>query len=165
MVQTYHSIYEISSCSSINEPAAAENLMRKISGALASRILKDPIVVGRQFGYVGKTGMTITEAGHIAVHTFNTVKEAVIEVYSYNLFDELAIKNVICSSLGISSSSVRLKKNSSSERKNEESSEECEEYNCTRKATRTWGGKNICQDHYERYKELLEKDLHSMNEY
>ncbi|MEW5896415.1 MAG: S-adenosylmethionine decarboxylase [Nanoarchaeota archaeon] len=164
MVQTFHSIYEISSCSSINEPAAVESLMRKISGALASRILKGPFVISRQFGYVGKTGLTVMEAGHIVVHTFSSVKEAVIEVYAYNLFDELAIKNVISSSLGINSASVRLKKTGSGDR-SESSFPECEEVSCTRKAARTWGGRNVCQDHYERYKELLEKDLHSMNEY
>jgi hypothetical protein len=36
---------------------------------------------------------------------------------------------------------------------------ECEEAGCSREATRKWGGKHVCEDHYERYKEAKEKML------
>ena len=36
---------------------------------------------------------------------------------------------------------------------------ECEEAGCSMEATKKWGGKMVCKDHYERYKEAKEKVL------
>ncbi len=36
---------------------------------------------------------------------------------------------------------------------------ECQEPHCTREATHEWGGRKVCQDHYETYKEEQDKLL------
>ncbi len=36
---------------------------------------------------------------------------------------------------------------------------ECEEPDCTRRATREYHGRKICEDHYEKYKEEEDKML------
>ncbi|MFH0701314.1 MAG: hypothetical protein V2A62_02670 [Candidatus Woesearchaeota archaeon] len=41
---------------------------------------------------------------------------------------------------------------------------ECEEPGCTREATRKWGGRKVCQDHYEHYKDAKEKMLMALKE-
>ena len=41
---------------------------------------------------------------------------------------------------------------------------ECEEARCNKEATRTWGGRRICQDHYEQFKEQQEKMIHDMRD-
>ena len=34
---------------------------------------------------------------------------------------------------------------------------ECEEPRCSREATREWEGKRVCDDHYDSYREELDK--------
>ncbi|MBI2146761.1 hypothetical protein HYU22_05480 [Candidatus Woesearchaeota archaeon] len=45
------------------------------------------------------------------------------------------------------------------------SGHECEEPRCNRLAVRTWGGRQVCQDHYEEYKEEQERRIFSMRDY
>ena len=35
--------------------------------------------------------------------------------------------------------------------------DECEEPRCARAATKKWGGRFVCQDHYELYREQQDK--------
>ncbi|MEK6950540.1 MAG: hypothetical protein AABX13_02345 [Nanoarchaeota archaeon] len=39
---------------------------------------------------------------------------------------------------------------------------ECQEPRCNRPATTKWGGRHVCQDHYEEYKEQQEKNIAEM---
>lgn len=43
--------------------------------------------------------------------------------------------------------------------------EECQEPRCTHPATRTWGGRKVCQDHHDHYKEEQERMIMSMRDY
>ncbi len=41
---------------------------------------------------------------------------------------------------------------------------ECQEPKCTYPAVKVWGGRNVCQDHYEQYKDQQEKMLMDLND-
>ncbi len=43
--------------------------------------------------------------------------------------------------------------------------EECQEPRCNHPATKVWGGRKVCHDHYEQYQEQHEKRLMDMNDY
>ena len=42
--------------------------------------------------------------------------------------------------------------------------DECEEPRCTHKVTTSWGGKKVCQDHYEQYKEDYDRIILSLRD-
>ena len=42
---------------------------------------------------------------------------------------------------------------------------ECEEPRCNEPATKSWGGRKVCSDHYEEYQEKRDRDVASMKEY
>lgn len=43
--------------------------------------------------------------------------------------------------------------------------EECQEPKCNQPATKIWGGRKVCQDHYEEYKEQQEQQIMDMRDY
>ncbi|MBI2665045.1 hypothetical protein HYX12_00295 [Candidatus Woesearchaeota archaeon] len=40
---------------------------------------------------------------------------------------------------------------------------ECREPNCTEQATTTWGGRKVCQDHYDKYNDEHESRIIDLN--
>jgi hypothetical protein len=42
--------------------------------------------------------------------------------------------------------------------------EECQEPRCKSPATHDWGGRKVCQDHYEEYKEKHEQMLMDLDD-
>ena len=43
--------------------------------------------------------------------------------------------------------------------------EECQEPDCTSPATKVWGGRKVCQDHYEQYRDQQDKIIGQMRDY
>jgi len=41
---------------------------------------------------------------------------------------------------------------------------ECQEPRCTREATKVWGGRKVCEDHYEQYVEAQNKLINEMHD-
>ncbi|MFA6460655.1 MAG: hypothetical protein WCV90_00170 [Candidatus Woesearchaeota archaeon] len=41
---------------------------------------------------------------------------------------------------------------------------ECEETGCTNEATHEWGGKKVCHDHYDKYKDAKEQLLMDLDD-
>lgn len=39
---------------------------------------------------------------------------------------------------------------------------ECQEPRCRNEATRKWSGRNVCEDHYEQYKEEQDRRIMEM---
>jgi len=42
---------------------------------------------------------------------------------------------------------------------------ECQEPKCTREATKVWGGRKVCADHYETYQEQHDRMLNELNDF
>ncbi len=42
--------------------------------------------------------------------------------------------------------------------------QECQEPRCHNPATKKWGGRNICQDHYDQYEDQYFKNIHEMRD-
>jgi len=40
---------------------------------------------------------------------------------------------------------------------------ECEEAGCTRAATKNWKGRQVCDDHYDSYRDAEEKRINDMS--
>jgi len=43
--------------------------------------------------------------------------------------------------------------------------EECEEPRCTKEANKVWGGRKVCRDHFESYKEAQDKMISDMRDF
>jgi len=43
--------------------------------------------------------------------------------------------------------------------------EECQEPRCTHPAQKVWGGRKVCTDHYEQYKDQQDKWLNTMEDF
>ena len=164
MVQRFSHIFEVGNCQNLGEEVL-HSLLFNLPNFLASRILRSPTIVKRDLGYVGHTGFIILETAHIAIHSFNSSKEITIEVYSYNHFDENYLKQEIAKILNLPSNYVKVKTGNNNINSNVEEINECEEPNCVRKSTTSWGGRKICQDHYEQYEEKHNNRIYSMNDY
>ncbi|MBU0456577.1 MAG: S-adenosylmethionine decarboxylase [Nanoarchaeota archaeon] len=167
MTKNYHQIFEVSDCNSSQyDSNLIDKFLRGISRLMASRIIQNPVVAKREYGYVGFTGFIITESSHVVIHTFTALKEAVIEIYSYNYFDNNIILNHITECLNVRRGSIMIKNvNDIGKIEKSDNFIECEEPNCIRKSTKVWGGRKVCQDHYEQYRDKYEKNIYSMNEF
>ncbi|MDO8656272.1 MAG: hypothetical protein Q7K45_03460 [Nanoarchaeota archaeon] len=42
--------------------------------------------------------------------------------------------------------------------------DECQEPRCTNPSTKKWGGRRVCQDHYDHYQDIENKNIHDMQD-
>lgn len=42
--------------------------------------------------------------------------------------------------------------------------DECQEPRCTSSVTKKWGGRKVCQDHYDQYQDIENKNIHEMQD-
>ncbi|MBU1112169.1 MAG: S-adenosylmethionine decarboxylase [archaeon] len=127
-----------------------------------SKPLDGPKAVTRTEPSPGITANITTEQFHATVHAFRSKKEIVVDIYPYTNLDQQKFVNRTIKhfNLDINSISVNESKSISS------STEviECQEPNCTKRATDRWGGRRVCRDHYEFYKERSDKRLMDLND-
>ncbi len=43
--------------------------------------------------------------------------------------------------------------------------DECQEPRCKHSAAKIWGGRKVCQDHYEEYQEAHDRQLQELNKW
>ena len=152
MITRYHTRFDAwnAESSRFNDEYALDWFLRRMASITDSRILHGPVVVNRKQGIEGITAFIITESSHIVLHTFPGNKEATISIYSYNKLNGVEIRDFIMHYFDLDIGSIRAIDISSQQ----EDFVQCEEPGCTRKAVKVWGGRKVCFDHYDHYRDI-----------
>ncbi len=179
-MKKHHVIYEAKACNwdALSNNLHISNCIRKIAELTNSWVLNDPIVVVRKTGVIGVTCALVTQSSHIIIHTFHETMEASLDVYSYTPIDQNILKETFAKYFGVSVSSITSPEPvqiiqrvvhqqtpcscshhaaSGSHPAQKEEEHECEEPGCSKKATKVWGGRKVCNDHYDYHREQEEK--------
>jgi S-adenosylmethionine/arginine decarboxylase-like enzyme len=174
-MKKHHVIFEAKDCNweALSNSLHISNCIRKIAELTNSWVLNEPIVVVRKMGVIGVTCALVTQSSHLIIHTFQETREASLDVYSYTPIDQNILKETFAKYFGVSISSVTSPEQqvlqkvvyqqspcscshhaaSASHQAQKEEEHECEEPGCSRKATKVWGGRKVCNDHYDHYRE------------
>ncbi|MBT4540624.1 hypothetical protein HOC35_03855 [Candidatus Woesearchaeota archaeon] len=139
------------SCVNIDESLLTKEYINKVLEELmnitSSKLVDGPISYNINKNYF--ISIIITENGKIVMDTERENRKVkIIFDYKYNI-DYENIINYLIKEFRLSLNSIRLFRMSESD----EEITECEDYNCTRKASKIWEGRKLCRDHYEKYKD------------
>ncbi len=161
MVRRNHIIIDIEDYDS--NKLSDENFIRKIienlSDHVEGKVVKGPEVI---YNGSGLTGMMITEFSQINLHSYPSMGDAAIDIYSIKAFDPVAIKKYLIKAFNLNLNSIKVKDVA---RVIDEIMIECEEHGCREKATKDWGGRKVCSDHYEWYRDKEHEFLKDTYDY
>jgi len=151
MSKRYHLSIDAWNCSSprLKDNYALDWFLRQVAGITNTKILNGPTVVNRGSGITGMTASLITDSSHIIIHTFPNSNEATIDLYSYEDLNHNEIREFITKYFDLDINSIKLV-NVANE---PDQFIQCEEPGCIRKATKVWGGRKVCSDHYDYYRD------------
>jgi S-adenosylmethionine/arginine decarboxylase-like enzyme len=128
---------------------AIDWFLRQIASLINTKILHGPNVVSRTGPYFGMSGSLITDTSHVAIHTFPGSSELTVDILSYEKINESELRDMIIKYFDLSLDSIKFVNFSGQQ----EQYIQCEEPGCTRKATKIWGGRKVCNDHYDYYRD------------
>ncbi len=150
-MEKHHIVIDAWNCNSsgLNDKLFIERFLKQLAERTKVNILHGPVVINRKEGILGLTGFLISESSHITLHSFTVSKEITLEIYSYKKLDTYKLKDYIISYFDIDLSALKIINFSNLPEENIE----CEEPRCTRKATKVWGGRKVCCDHYDEYRD------------
>ncbi len=151
MLERYHTRFDTWNSESprFKDDYALDWFLRRLASITDSKILHGPTVVNRKSGIEGMTASLITNSSHIIVHTFSGTKEATVAIYSYNKINGVEVRDFIIDYFDLNINSIRAIDVSHEH----EDYIQCEEPGCTRKAVKVWGGRKVCNDHYDHYRD------------
>ncbi len=150
-MQQHHVILCATRCAldTLRDKDSIEAFMRKLAYATHSQIVHGPTVVARKGSFPGVTAVAITHSAHLVMHTFVPEREALLEVYSYISVETAEVRDAFLSHFKEDVANMKLVDFT----KWRYEDIECEEPNCTRRASRDWHGRKVCQDHYDTYRD------------
>ena len=162
MVPRYELTIDVVNCNiNLTNTTYITDFLKGLPGLLGSKMLQLPVAILRTDEPKGVTAVLVNHSSHVAIHTFPYLKEATIDIYSYHHFRDNEVKSQILDFFQVTARDLRIAKNSNTK----EEFLECEVSPCTTKATKEWGGLNVCRDHYEKFKDEHFDNIHEMDEY
>ena len=146
----HHLVIDAWSCDSLNlqNDVFLANFLTELAQRSKATILKKALVMKRK-EIPGFTGSVITSTSHITIHTFSTTKEVTVGIYSYKNLDSIYLRDFIIRYLDLPLNSLKVVNMSTFP----EEKVECQEPGCSRKARKIWGGRKVCLDHYDYYRD------------
>lgn len=136
--------------------------LNKITIENHAKVIDGPRSITRTGPSPGITAHITTELFHVTVHALRNTKEIVVDIYPYTKLDQQKFVNRTIKHFNVDLNSVTVNENKSTSSPMQVT--ECQEPNCTRRATDNWGGRKVCQDHYEVYKDRKEQRIMDMDE-
>ncbi|MBI2573274.1 hypothetical protein HYV86_05415 [Candidatus Woesearchaeota archaeon] len=125
--------------------------LKNFSTQIGEKLIESPHLVQREG--IGQVGFCASSNGTIILETYIRRKEVIINCH--NLNPNIAnIQNYLISQLSLKPHQISLHRCSG-----EKEEIECEEPRCSIRATKTWGGRHICSDHYDQYNDEHTKFL------
>jgi len=136
--------------------------LNKIAIENHSKPLDGPKAIARTGPSPGITAHITTEMFHATIHAFSSTKEIVVDVYPYTNLDPQKFVNRTIKHFNVDLNSISV--NKSKEISSPSQVTECQEPNCIRRATKDWGGRKVCHDHYDFYRERNTQRIMEMDE-
>ncbi|MFO7711541.1 MAG: S-adenosylmethionine decarboxylase [Candidatus Woesearchaeota archaeon] len=160
MPKRFHFLMDLWDCSekTLNNELAMAELLQYFAKLLDTYSIEEPYTVSRNDGV---SAFIVTSTNHFTIHTFPKEKEVSIDVFSWVPFDMIAIRNYAIKYFEIDTHTIKVHRISGYHA----DEIRCEEPECTRQATREWGGRLVCQDHYLRYRDKELEFMDSTNSY
>ncbi|MGM5488327.1 MAG: S-adenosylmethionine decarboxylase [Nanobdellota archaeon] len=148
MPQRFQLIVDIWNCdgSVLQNHLAVTELLGYLVQLMQTKPTLEPVTKNRGKGIFG---FVLTPTSHLTLTTFPTTNEVALDTVSWVPFDMGAIRNHMMKYFNVGLNNLRVQKISSYR----DSDVECEEPGCTKPATREWGGRMVCQDHFTRYRD------------
>lgn len=151
MVKRYHFILD--AFDTRLEALSLDRFLHALVDELGMKLLQGPFHTVRSTPFPGHTAGVITDRGHVMVHLLD--QDATFEVCSFLAFDYAQVRDKILRFFNIPITKVSVRDMQSAE----PHMIECEEPSCDKRAVRVWGGRKVCQDHYDRYRDSQYHDF------
>ncbi len=143
-----HFTITITQCTSgvLSDQLTLGLFLKNLSAQSGEKLLEGAVVQTRVG--VGQVGFCATAQGTIVAETFLRQKQLLL-VFSFGRpVDTARLQKYIISQLSLKPQQIILHLFSS-----QKEEIECEEPRCVNRATKDWGGRHLCSDHFDYYRE------------